>query len=374
MSDPVFTVLHVAQPTTDGVGRYVSALVRDQAARGWEVSLATPPDSDLEAHCMTAGVRWLRWNARREPGPSVAFEARALRRIVDDVRPDVVHLHSSKAGLVGRLVLRGGKPTILTPHAWSFLSGGRMLRWAALIWERRAARWTSVCLCVSGAERIRGERARIGGRFEVVPNGVNLEHFHPVGDAERASDRAGLGLTGEPVVVCVGRLAAQKGQDVLLRAWEIVEREINDARLVFGGDGPRRDDLRDRSGPHVMFAGRVNDVRPFYAIADVVALPSRWEGLSFVVLEALASGCSVVASDVDGMNDVLGGPSGSCGAVVPTEDVGALAGALVERLGDPNRVARERVAARGRAEHFGIDQWAAGIARITGEVARGANS
>lgn len=364
-------VLHVAQPTSGGVARYVSDLVRDQVSRGWDVVLATPPSPELEERCRDAGVMHRRWDVSRGPRPSTLQESRALARVVRDVTPDVVHLHSSKAGLAGRLAIRGRRPTMFTPHAWSFLHGGRATRRAALAWERGAARWTSLLVCVSEAERARGKAARIECRDAVVPNAVDVAAFAPATDASRATARHELGLGAAPVAVCVGRLVDQKGQDLLVDAWSIVRARVPDAVLLLVGDGPLASELRRRDAPGVQLVGWLSDARPAYAAADVVVAPSRWEGFSLVVLEAMASGRAVVATDVDGMREAIGTGPGAGGVIVPVGEVTALAEAIGDRLADPVLASAEGRDARTRAEHFDLQTWGAALAALTEDVAAG---
>ena len=113
------------------------------------------------------------------------------------------------------------------------------------------------------------------------------------------------------------------------------------------GDGPDEESLRSNAGPRVHLVGKRADVADWLAAADVVAFPSRWEGMSLGMLEAMAIGRSVVATDVGGAEEALGGEAG---AVVPPGDAAALASAIVERLRDPARTAAEGRAARERAE------------------------
>lgn len=364
-------VLHISQPTTDGVARYVTELVRDQTARGWRVDVATPGEAELEAAVDAAGATHHRWPARRAPGLSTALEVRALGRIIGAVAPDVLHLHSSKAGLAGRMAARGRRPTIFTPHAWSFLYGGAPTRRAACWWERRAARWTTLVLCVSDAERDDGLEASIGAPFEVVHNGVDLESFSPADDGARRAARQLYDVAGDaPVAVCAGRLTHQKGQDLLLDAWGAVHGALPAARLLLAGDGPLGDRLQRAAAPGVSFLGRVKDVRSVYAAADVVAAPSRWEGLSFAVLEALACGRAVVATDVEGMREAIGSPPDGGGVLVPPGDVASLATALVALLGDAAAARDAGRRARVRAAGFDLPRSTAAVADLTSEVAR----
>ncbi|GAA0921674.1 glycosyltransferase [Streptomyces thermoalcalitolerans] len=328
-------VLHLTQPVDGGVARVVADLVRAQSAAGLEVTAACP-DSALTAQLRALGADVRPWRATRSPGPSLAREVRHVARLIDEVRPDLVHAHSAKAGLAGRLAVRGRIPTVFQPHAWSFEAVGGATAALALRWERWGARWAARVVCVSEAERATGVRAGIDARFTVVPNGIDPERFHP---APAKAARAGLApLAGldpaAPLVVCVGRLCRQKGQDVLLRAWDAVVREVPGARLALVGDGPDAGRLRAQAPPSVLFAGAVADTRPWYQAADLVVLPSRWEGMALAPLEAMACGRPVVVTDVDGARESLP-PSFTDRCLVPPENPAVLAEALIGVLLDP---------------------------------------
>ncbi|MEU5598222.1 glycosyltransferase family 4 protein [Streptomyces sp. NPDC020298] len=328
-------VMHLTQPVDGGVARVVTDLVREQLGDGADVVVACP-DSTLTAELRALGASVRHWSATRSPGPALAREVRNLARLIDEVRPDLVHAHSAKAGLAGRLAVRGRIPTVFQPHAWSFEAVGGITANLALKWERRGARWADRVVCVSEAERATGVRARIPGRWTVIPNGIDPERFRP---APAHAVRAGLApLAGidpaAPLAVCVGRLCRQKGQDVLLRAWDTVVRRVPDARLVLVGDGPDRDRLSQEAPASVVFTGAVADASPWYQAADLVVLPSRWEGMALAPLEAMACGRPVVVTDVDGARESLP-PSFAAQCLVPPQDPAVLAGAVTELLLDP---------------------------------------
>ncbi|WNI16484.1 glycosyltransferase family 4 protein [Actinacidiphila sp. ITFR-21] len=362
------TVLHMTQPVEGGVARVVMDLVRAQVGAGARVVVASPseppgrPDrpgpagtpgapgapGPLAAAVTAAGAEPVRWPARRSPGPALAREVAAAGRVLRAARPDLLHLHSAKAGLAGRLAARGALPTVFQPHAWSFEAVTGPAAGAALRWERyAAARWTDLVLCVSEAERATGRRQGVRADWAVVPNGVDTARFAPA--ADRAAVRAALpalcGLApGAPLVVCVGRLCPQKGQDVLLRAWPDVAARLPGARLALVGDGPDRDRLFRDAPPGVLLAGASADPGPWYQAADVVVQPSRWEGMALAPLEAMACGRPVVLTDVAGARESLP-PADTAGCVVPVADPPALAAALLRLLTDP----RLRTAAGARA-------------------------
>jgi glycosyltransferase involved in cell wall biosynthesis len=337
-------VLHVAETLDGGVGRYLSVLARAQVDAGWQVTVAAPADGPWREPLVAAGARHVVWQARPQPGIGTVGELMRLRAIRAGLGPDVLHLHSSKAGLVGRLAARGRTPTILQPHSWSFYAVSGPVRRATLAWERVGARWVDVVLCVSQAEADVAASEGIRARCVVIPNGVDLAAHQVATADQRAAARRRFGLDpAVPVVVCVGRLHRQKGQHRLLDAWPAVRAAVPRAELVLVGHGPDAESLLARAGDGVQLVGASAEVDTWFAAADVVAAPSTWEGMSLSLLEAMAAGRSVVVTDVPGMREVVRPGVGAC---VPLDDPGALAGALVERLQDPELAATEGAAGR----------------------------
>jgi glycosyltransferase involved in cell wall biosynthesis len=356
-------VLHVSVPTSGGVATVATSYVRDQVERGWNVTVACPSRGDLGYAAREAGatVRW--WRA--EAGESTLLGAALrLKRIVNETGPDVVHLHSGRAGLVGRLVVRDRIPTVFQPHAWSFLSSRGGIQGASLRWERYAARWTTELVCVSTTERQLGESMAIHAPTVVIPNGIDLTTYRPADQRDRTHARKALGLDDVPTVVCVGALTVQKGQQDLVADWPAVRVQVPDAQLVLVGDGPDRralERLADQM-PGVIFAGARTDVPLWMAAADVVAVPSRWEGMALVPLEAMASARSVVATDVNGVVDSV--PPGA-GAVVPLDDADALGDALVHRLVDHELADEEGWQGRSHVEtHHDVATSTRELARV----------
>jgi glycosyltransferase involved in cell wall biosynthesis len=358
-------VLHVTQPVDGGVARVVRDLVRAQRAAGLRVAVACPDGSGLSDALRALGAEVHDWPATRAPGRALPGEVRRLRRVLAGTRPDLVHAHSAKAGLAARLAVRGRVPTVFQPHAWSFEAVDGVLAALSVRWERWGARWAARVVCVSEAERAAGVCAGVRASWSVVPNGVDTEHHRP---APHTGARAGLGLLTDanagadanadanaepdgphgspepdapgrpdgPLVVCVGRLCRQKGQDVLLRAWPAVVRRVPGARLVLVGDGPEEARLRASAPASVLFAGAVDEVVPWYRAADVVVLPSRWEGMALAPLEAMACGRPVVLTEVAGARECL--PPGQ--EPVPVEQPGPLADRIAALLLDPPLRAR----------------------------------
>lgn len=218
--------------------------------------------------------------------------------------------------------------------------------------KRRELERADVVTAVSGAvaDSLVRDYGVDRARVRVVPNGADLpdeDREAPV--ARRLRERWGAAL-GRPLWVCAGRLEEQKGQDVLIEALAALRARGLDFVAVLAGEGSCRAALEARArerglAESVRFPGQVEDLGPLLAAADAVALPSRWEGLPLVLLEALARGRPVVASAVGGVTEVAA--DGEHARLVPPGDAGALAAALEElhRGGD----AVVRMARRGAA-------------------------
>lgn len=340
------TVLHVSQPVDGGVGAVVDTLATDQVARGWDVHVATGATGRLPESLAGGRVTVHRWDATRSPGLSTPGEIRRLSALIGSINPDLVHLHSSKAGFAGRLAVRGTSPTVFQPHLWSFQADDGATARPARLWERLAARWTDITVCVSDDERDQGLRAGITGRLVVIPNGVDTERIRP-GDRDHARRR--LGLPAGPLAVCVARLSPLKGHDFLLRAWPAVLRQVPDARLAIVGDGPLRDHLFAShpiaSDQSVLWVGASTTPALYMCAAEVVVTPSRAEGMALVPLEAMASGRPLVAFAGGGMRESIG----DAGTVLEVGDTTGLAREIAARLTDSDLAAREGRRGRERA-------------------------
>jgi glycosyltransferase involved in cell wall biosynthesis len=340
----VSRILIVSQVTVSGVAICVRDLVRAAVASGYDVTVACPAKGDLAAWAEEEGATWERVEMRRAPHPGDLLAVLRVRRL--SRASTLVHLHSSKAGAVGRLALaslgRSRPPSVFTPHGWSWLVGGRAGPAYRLI-ERILLPVTTAVVAVSDEERSDGQ-AVLGSRaarIRVIPNGVDAGRFSPHGPVTTR--------TADPLVVCVGRLDPARGADVAVAALALMTTPGVRLRLV--GDGSERAQIEDQVG-QLGLAGRVEmvgfraDPAPDLRAADVVVVPSRYDGMALVLLEAMACGAAIVATQVPGSSAL-----GAAGEIVPVEDPLAVARAIDGLLADPNRrrflgvAARERVVA-----------------------------
>ena len=347
-------ILIVAQPTEYGVAICVKQQAAAALAAGHNVVVACPDSTrgPLAEWIVETGATHVVLNLQRQPGLADIKAVAELRRLSRG--RDVLHVHSSKAGAVGRIAAatlsRKRRPAVLfTTHFWSWQVGGRMA--SVYLWiERLLARWSDVIIAVSEQEAEQG-RAKLGvraDRIRVIPNGVDTKRFSEDGEiAEREED---------PLIVCVGRISEQKGQDIAIRALAGLDDRRARLRLV-GDEYPpgQRDRLQQLAtdlgvADRIEWWGKVSDTAPQFRAADVVISPSRWEGMSLVFLEALACGAAVIVSDVAGSQAV-----GDAGVVVPIEDPAALAREIDALLADPLSRRRLGAAARQRSSTFDLD-------------------
>ena len=262
------------------------------------------------------------------------------------------------AGLVGRrAAARAGTPVVVhTLHGIHYLHyRNPFLKYLLVLAERRLARRTDAVIFVSRADYDRGTWFRLAPqpKMRLIRNGVALpDDDGPDGGRRREALRAALELDG-PVVGAVSRLHRQKGVIYLLRAAPEILRRRPEARIVVAGGGPLEGELRrlvTRLGQdrRVLLLGERSDARDLLALFDVLVLPSLWEGLPLVLLEAAMLGKPIVATDIDGVREVV--RDGETGLLVPPARPDALAAAVVGLLDDPGLAARLGGAARSEIQ------------------------
>ncbi len=346
------TILHVSEVHWGGVITLLDHFTREQVAEGHRVHVLAPPPV---GRALEDGVGFHPWSVARGRPHGYPAAVSQLRTLVAQLRPDVVHLHSFFAGVLGRLprALGSTPPAVVyQPHAWSdHLFRQRALNAAVRVLERRGARRTNVLVTNCRDEIDRG--AGFGVRLPAHPLGVtvDLDRFRPPTASERAEARAQLGLGDEKVLLVLGRLARQKGQDLLLPAWERLGPAGSVLALVGPGDtAPLAGLAPTQWGRTVRAPGSVEDVLPWLWASDLMVLSSRYETVGLVVAEAMATGLPVVATEVDGVREVVVDPPGAAaGAVVAAHDADALVAAALARLDDPDLRAAESSAAISRA-------------------------
>jgi glycosyltransferase involved in cell wall biosynthesis len=396
-ADPPERVTLVLGTSAGGTGAYVRMLAAGLADRRISVSVTGPSAADARfSFSAVPGVSFTPVEIGDRPRAGDLAAIVRLRRLLLRTRGNgprgtspgsgyVAHAHGLRAGaltVLALLLVRGRRRpgVVVTVHNAPPAGAGTGLVYRLL--ERIAARGADLVLCVSPdlEQRIRAAGARhvrmaviaapaaspgpAAGLAPAPPGPASLASDGPP-SAVPAADGSAFGgpasgeetagawpiipSAGRPIVLAVGRLAAQKGFGVLVEA-AVAWRDLDPAPLVvIAGDGPLAGELRARAGElgvDVLFLEHRGDVPALLAAADVFVLPSRWEGQPLVLQEALRAGTPIVATRVGGIPGLTGQDTA---LLIPPEDAGALAAAVRAVLTDPPLAAALRVAAVTRA-------------------------
>ncbi len=348
-----------------GVQVHVRELGRHLLDRGHDVLVLTPGRRRPTDPWVRVVGRPVRIPYNRSVAPICPWPASA-RRVGEEVRrfrPDVLHVHEPLTPSTSMFAtLRSTAPVVATFHSGATRS--RLFDLAAPL-LRRVARRIDVRVAVSRAAEAFAE-ARLGDGFRIVPNGADVERFSGADPADLPAGRR---------LLFVGRLDPRKGFPMAVRAFGMLAGRFEDLRLVVAGEGPDREavfDLPPAVRARVHFAGQVphDDLPSYHAAADVFVAPSvGGESFGVVLVEALAAGLPVVASDIAGYREVL--RDGVEGILIPPSDPAALAGAVARLLEDPGLAGRLGRAGTARAGEFSWDVVTARLEAVYREVARG---
>ncbi len=343
------TVAIVVEAAGGGVAVHLADLIAGLAARGVDVHLIATQDEDrFDAHCLSperlsACRSVTRVPMRRNVGVHDIASFLNVRRTLARIRPDVVHSHSSKAGVLAR-ACRGPWASVYTPHAVYTLNPalGRSARCAFGAIESLFGRWLTDCVVAVSddeARHLRDELRIPPARIATVWNGVPA--FDTV---SRSEARQRLGVPdGAFVVGLIGRFAFQKGVDRLVAiAREVGRRSSERVEFVCIGSG----DFVTAAGVHaqqrpdtIRVVGAVPEARRLLRAFDVIALPSRYEGFPYVYLEAVATGVPIVSTRVAGADALV--TTHETGVVVPnSDDPAPFADALIALATDAPRISR----------------------------------
>jgi len=368
------------EATIGGTRRHLVDVARGQRALGLDVHLAvaTARDPDFPADLDALerdGVGVTRLPMVREISPRADWrDARSLIRLLKTLRPDVVHTHSSKAGVLGRFASVRARigHRVHTPHTFAFLFEalfGPTKRAIFRQLETRLARYTDRIIAVSDTE---AETFAASGvvppeRIRVVKNGLENCRFENVPPCNLAA----LDLDPRaPTAAVIGLLYAAKGQDLALDC--LARPGCESLQLLIVGPGSSVE-LKARARKRgveqrVRFLGPRRDVPALLAAVDFLLLPSRWEGMPYIVLEAMASGLPVVATPVDGARELV--RDGITGFLAEGIGVAPLGQQLAHMcaLSDGERSALGSAGRARVAQDYSIEGMVAGLRKVYEEA------
>jgi glycosyltransferase involved in cell wall biosynthesis len=357
--------LRIVQLTAMGISAksFLIEHFKQLRAHGAEVTLVCSDDADGRAAAEAAGVRYIPVKIEQYIAPLAdLISLLKLWRVFRDLRPDVIHAHMTKAGLLGILAgwLAGVPVRIYHNHGLAIVTARGLRRWTLLVVERFTHRLATHSLFCSESTRDEAIQAQVvnTSRAQVLGNGtisgVDVAKFRPAesGNA-RAQRRKAWGVSENDVVVgYVGRLLEEKGIEELIEAWQRLDSTVRGcARLLMvGGDTrgePRIQRLVEnavRENIGVQALGWVDDMPECYAAMDVVVLPSWREGFPYSVIEAQSTGLPVVATRTTGNVDAI--QHDVTGLLVPVRHTGALSEALTRLINSPRE--RKRLGEQAR--------------------------
>jgi glycosyltransferase involved in cell wall biosynthesis len=378
-------VLHVlTRLALGGAQRHALDVCRRLPGDRYEVEVLAGPDvgseKSIQSEFTDAGLPvHMLPGLHREENP--ASDLAALWRMAGFLRRgryDVVHTHMAKAGVIGRLAAGLAKvPAVVhTVHGWpwhNFVDRKTKERYVGF--ERRAARKTDRIIVTSERDRGKGLAHAIApaDRFTLIRSGIDFARFDPE-KHDRAEARRKLGLPEKArVLLTVAALTHQKNPLEALEVAARVQKAFPELHYILVGNGPLRDDVMTRSGQlgfgsRFHFLGNRDDIPEILAAADVFLLTSRWEGLPLTLIEAMAMGKAIVATQVDGVLDVI--EDNVTGYARDPGDVDELAAMCVRLFRAPNLITEmfKGNPAHIRRPEFSLERTVEALDRLYQEV------
>lgn len=338
-----------------GVQTHVREQAQQLRARGYEVAVLAPVRGSSSPPGVTVMGRPVNipYNASNAPIDPRPWSIRHAAAVFETFRPDLVHVHEPLTPSTSMWATLAAKvPVVATFHSGAERS---RLYDVAAPFLRVVARRLTIRIAVSEVAAACARR-RIGGDFEIVPNGADVERF---------SNAVPADLGPGSKLLFVGRLDERKGFPVAVAAFGRLADERADLQLVVIGDGPDRTALTllpDAVRSRVQLLGTIPnaDLPPYHAACDLfLGTAQGGESFGIVLVEAMASGLPVVASRISGYTEVV--RDGIDGLLVPPRDPSAVAGAVARVLDDPALAESLRASGRDRAWSF---DWSVVISRL----------
>ena len=336
--DKKIRVLHVAE-AAGGVERYLETLFKYSKDQVENILVCSQNYDYKKFKTLADRVIVLRMAHDIEPSSDIKVE-RTLRRIIKQLKPDIVYAHSSKAGAFARIDDLGlNNKVIYNPHGWAFnmqqsAKKQEMYKWV----EKLSADFCDKIVCISDAERESALREKIckPSKLQVIYNGIDLEEIEKAASMSRVQ----LGIPEDAFVVgMVGRLSKQKAPDTFVKAAKLIKEKIPNAFFLMVGDGELRGQIEGLInqydlGSSFLITGWVDNPTAYMKIMDVGMLLSRWEGFGLVLPEYMACGVPIVATNVDAIPNIV--KDGVNGMLVGKDDYSKAADAVDRLFEQPN--------------------------------------
>jgi len=325
----------ITKSEAGGAQTHVMQLSRYMKEKGHEVAIMAHPGGWLQKEIKKSGSR-----VYSNPYLSNSFNLlkwiRAIKEIekaVEEFKPDIVSIHTTVAGFLGRLAVRSKIATIFTAHGWGFTQGTPFLRKVMVfLAEKIASKYCQKIICVSDFDRSLALKCKIAPQEKLIAihNGIEI-----VDSSKKEINPLAI------KIVFVGRLSKQKDPLLLLKAFSALTQNIREkSEILIVGEGEKRKELEDFVSKNklevkvkLFRALEREEVFEVLKNSDIFVLPSNYEGFPYTILEAMSCGLPVIASDVGGVSEIV---DENCGILIKRGDEDGLKKALEKLIEDPS--------------------------------------
>lgn len=367
-------VLHlISSSNIGGSPKHTLLLCQELEKLGCSTLIVSPPTGSFESEIKRSGIPWEPVNLKSVCRTALYKE---LQAIIAKHQINLIHTHELKADFIGmRIAKKTGLPLVTTIH--NMINKGPLLGWKKTSYirlTRYMAHRQDKIIAVSEAVRNNTiEALKIpADKVVTIRNGTKIYEINP--NLDILSIRQQLGLNPQvPVVACISRLIPeQKGHYYLLLAAKQVIQQKPEVQFLIVGDGTFRntlvaltDQLKIQS--NVLFIGWQNNINEILSSIDICAVPSLWDPLPRIVLEAMVAGKPVVGTNVDGIPEAV--IDGETGILVPPADENNLTKAILGLVNDPEKAKQMGIAGRNRAiAEFSSERHAKEVLKVYQEI------
>lgn len=330
-------IVHIAQ-SAGGVAEYLYMFLKNWKDKNYENILIVSQDYDEQLDRFKPYVSniYIVPMVRELEAKNDVKSIFRVRKLLKKMKPDIVYLHSSKAGAIGRIALAFNFRTkvLYNAHGWYFNAqiSNKKKKVFAII-EKILAIKTDKIINISKSEYESALKYKIAPEKKmcVIENGIDFTKFKD-NDKYREETRKKYNITDNEIVIgVVGRLTEQKDPMTMIKAFELVHKENNNTRLMYVGSGKLEEEVKQYAKEKnildkVIITGWVNNVEQYIPAFDIAVLPSKWEGFGLVLIEYMACDKPIVASNVGGIKNIIKNKVN--GILIPKESPGELKNAI----------------------------------------------
>lgn len=309
-------VLHITQATIGGTLEYIKLFFSHIDREKYEIYLVCPSYGPMKEEIEKLGVTV--YPIEMTHDISIKDDLKSfwnLKKLIAKVKPDLVHLHSSKAGVLGKLASYVNKvPVIYNAHGWSFsMDVSNFKKYIYILIERFTSKFCDVIVNISNYEYMLAKQYKIApdNKMITIHNGIDTNKFDSYNIHLKEDILKELGIPNNALIIgMIARISEQKDPVKFVNIAQRICESIDNAYFVLVGDGEQRDKIENiiseyKLNDRIKITGWVNDVNKYLSIFDIAILTSRWEGFGLVIAEYMAASKPVVASNIGGIPELI---------------------------------------------------------------------